>query len=151
MSTCFYILILQYTFYYLFRYRLGFLEVLIELFFSTLRRHSCVNISSRASGQKDFTKASAWLTHAVGASVTKLATFYGAPRSHSSKVCSLVSPSSGGFTISTSSWAALLRSSSSFCRRSFSSPSVLIYRRQSANCSSVSVTTFCSLSTSSIW
>jgi hypothetical protein len=39
LSTCFHILILQYTFYYLFCYRLGFSEVLVELIFSTLRRH----------------------------------------------------------------------------------------------------------------
>jgi hypothetical protein len=47
--------------------------------------------------------------------------------------------------------AVSLRISSSFSRRPFSSPSVLIRRRQSANCSSVSATTFYSLSTSSVW
>jgi hypothetical protein len=35
-----YILILQYIFHYLFCYRLGFLEVLVELVLSALRSHS---------------------------------------------------------------------------------------------------------------
>jgi hypothetical protein len=40
-STCFYnISILYYTFYYLFCYRSGFLEVLIELFFSAVCSHT---------------------------------------------------------------------------------------------------------------
>jgi hypothetical protein len=45
----------------------------------------CANASSKASGQKDFTKERAWLTHAIGASVRKLTTFCSAPRSRSSK------------------------------------------------------------------
>jgi hypothetical protein len=110
----------------------------------------CTNISSSASSQNDFTKASAWLTHATGVSMRNLTTFCGAPRSHSSKGCSPTSPSSGGSTMSTSFLAAPLRFSSSFCRRSSFSPSVLIYRRQSANCCSVSAITFCSFSTSSV-
>jgi hypothetical protein len=84
------------------------------------------NASSRASGQKDFTKERAWLTHTTGASVRNLTTFCGAPRSHSSKGRSPALPSSCGSTMSTSFLAAPLRSSSSFCRCSFSSPSVLI-------------------------
>jgi hypothetical protein len=40
-SICFYnISILYYIFYYLFRYRSGFLEVLVELFFSALCNHT---------------------------------------------------------------------------------------------------------------
>jgi hypothetical protein len=64
------------------------------------------NASSRASGQKDFTKLRAWLTHAMGASVRKLRTFCGALRSRSSKGHSSASPSSCGSTMSTSFWAA---------------------------------------------
>jgi hypothetical protein len=111
----------------------------------------CANIYSCASGQKDFTKVRAWLTHATGASMRNLTTFCGAPRSRSSKGRSPASPSSRGSTMSTSFLAAPLRSSNSYCRRSFSSPSVLICCRQSANCCLVSATTFCSLSTSSVW
>jgi hypothetical protein len=83
-----------------------------------------VNASSRASGQKDFTKLRAWLTHAMGASVRKLRTFCGTPRSRSSKDRRSASPPSCGSIISTSFWAAPLRSSSSFCGCSFSSPSI---------------------------
>jgi hypothetical protein len=79
-----------------------------------------------------------------------LTTFCGAPRSRSSKGRSPTSPSSCGSTMSTSFLAAPLRSSSSFCRCSFSSPSVLICRRQSANCCSMSAITFYSFSTSSV-
>jgi hypothetical protein len=84
------------------------------------------NASSRASGQKDFTKLSAWLAHAMGASVRKLRTFCGAPRSRSSKDPSSTLPPSCGSTMLINFWAAPLRSSSSFCCCSFSSPSVLI-------------------------
>jgi hypothetical protein len=108
----------------------------------------CANIPSEASGQKDFTNAKAWLTHATGTSARNLTTLSGAPRSRSSRGCLSASPSSAGATISTSVWAASLRISSSFSRRPFSSPSVLICQRQSANYSSVSATAFCSLSTS---
>jgi hypothetical protein len=52
--------------------------------------------------------------------------------------------------MSTSFLVAPLRSSSSFCRCSFSSPSILICWSQSMNCCSVSTTTFCSFSTSSV-
>jgi hypothetical protein len=86
----------------------------------------CVNVSSRASGQKDFTKLRAWMTHAIGASVRKLRTFCGALRSCSSKGRSFASPPSYGSTMSTSFWAAPLRSSSSFYCSSFCPPSVLI-------------------------
>jgi hypothetical protein len=61
------------------------------------------------------------------------------------------SPSSAGSTISTSVWAASLRISSSFSRRPFFSPSVLICRRQSVNYSSVSASTFRSRLMSSVW
>jgi hypothetical protein len=77
-------------------------------------------------------------------------TFCGALRSRSSKGRGLASPSSGGSTMSTSSWAAPRRSSSSFCRRSSFSPSVLTCWRQSMNYCSVSLITFCSLLTSSV-
>jgi hypothetical protein len=40
ISTCFYISILQYTFYYLFCCRLDFLEVLVKLLFRILRSHT---------------------------------------------------------------------------------------------------------------
>jgi hypothetical protein len=86
----------------------------------------CASTSSRALGQKDFTRPKAWLTHVVGASAMKLRTFCGAPRSRSNRDRPSASPLSYGSTISTSCWAATLRSSSSFWRCSFSSPSVLI-------------------------
>jgi hypothetical protein len=110
----------------------------------------CANIPNEASGQKDFTNARAWLAHATGASVRKFMTLSGVPRSQSSKGCLSASPLSAGSIISTSVWAASLRISSSFSHRPFSSPSVLICRRQSVIYSSVSATTFCSLLMSSV-
>jgi hypothetical protein len=110
----------------------------------------CANAFSGASGQNDFTKERAWLTHATCASVRNLTTFFGAPRSHSSKGRSPASPSSCRSMMSTSFLVAPLRSSSSFCRCSFSSPSVLICCRQSANFCSVLVITFYSFSTSCV-
>jgi hypothetical protein len=56
MSTCFYTLILQYILYYLFCYRLGFLEVLVELVFSALRSHSLREHSKRSFWPKGFYK-----------------------------------------------------------------------------------------------
>jgi hypothetical protein len=86
----------------------------------------CASTSIRALGQNDFTRPKAWLTHVVGASAMKLRTFCGAPQSRSNRDHPSASPPSYGSTISTSCWAATLRSSSSFWRCSFSSPSVLI-------------------------
>jgi hypothetical protein len=86
----------------------------------------CASTSSRALGQNDFTRPKAWLTYVVGASAMKLRTFYGAPWSRSSRDRPSVALSSCGSTTSTSCWAATLRSSSTFWRCSFSSPSVLI-------------------------
>jgi hypothetical protein len=62
----------------------------------------------------------------VGPSAMKLRTFCGAPRSRSSKDHPPASSPSCGSTMSTSYWAAPLRSFSSFWRCSFSLPSVLI-------------------------
>jgi hypothetical protein len=87
----------------------------------------CASTSSRALGQNDFTRPKAWLTYVVGASAMKLRTFYGASRSRSSRDRQSTVPPSCDSTTSTSCWAATLRSSSSFWRYSFSSPSVLIY------------------------
>jgi hypothetical protein len=86
----------------------------------------CASTCSRALGQNDFTRPKAWLTYVVEASVMKLRTFCGAPRSCSSRDHSSAAPSSSRSTTSTSCRAATLRSSSSFWRYSFSSPSVLI-------------------------
>jgi hypothetical protein len=81
-STCFYnISILYYTFHYFSATgrasRMYSLNCSLEHSAAT----PCANTSNRASGQKDFTKLSAWLTHVMGASVRKLRTFYSAPRS----------------------------------------------------------------------
>jgi hypothetical protein len=45
----------------------------------------CASTSSRALGQKDFTRPKAWLTHVVGASAMKLRTLCRAPRSRFSR------------------------------------------------------------------
>jgi hypothetical protein len=74
----------------------------------------CASTSSRALGQKDFTRSKAWLTHVVGASAIKLRTFYDALRSRSSKDSPPASLLFCGSTMSTSCWAAPLRSSNSF-------------------------------------
>jgi hypothetical protein len=134
-STCFYnISILYYTFHYFFSYRLGFQEVFVELLFRALCGHTLCEYFQLSLRPKGFYKLSAWLTHVMGASVMKLRPFCGAPRSRSSRDRPSASSPSCGSTMSTSCWAALLRSSSSFWRRSssfwrcsFSSPSVLIY------------------------
>jgi hypothetical protein len=68
----------------------------------------CASTSSRALGQNDFTRPKAWPTYVVEASVTKLRTFYGAPRSRSSRDHPSAMPSSSGSTTSTSCRAATL-------------------------------------------